>query len=272
MTKPSSNLPPVIGGYRRSPKNMRSLIIVYCLFHCGLAGEVNLSSTKEKTFTTDGGQAFGDIHQIVFTWKISTEGASENRREFAVIASRRLHLDREDLRYWKAQIHPVKKEDTKWNDEARLTRDEFVSIVSQSERELRKQNADFHFKYVYVDFHSVSEHEADISPRLRKVLANAKGEVQMKHRGIMLQFLRSFAQSPSIADTSRALQKSGLDFPSGRMGGDYYTPVDPEVAATWKDASKLNGFGLRFPPTIVFTRNEGEQDGGGQPSTRPKSK
>jgi hypothetical protein len=251
---------------------MRSLIIVYCLFHCGLAGEVVLSTTKDKTFTPDGGQAFGDIHQIVFTWKISTEGASENTREFAVIASRRLHLDREDLRYWRAQIHPVKKEDTKWYDEARLTRDEFVSIVSQSERELRKLNADFHFKYVDVDFHSVSEHEADISPRLRKVLANTKGEVQMKHKGIMLQFHRSFAQSPSIADTSRALQKVGLDFPSGRMGGDYYTPVDSQVAATWKGASKLNGFGLRIPPTIVFTRNEGDIGGDGQPAIRPEPK
>jgi hypothetical protein len=187
---------------------MRSLFIVYCLFHCGLAGEVNLSSTKEKTFTPDGGQAFGDIHQIVFSWKISTEEASENTREFSLTASRRLHLDREDLRYWTAQIHPVKKEDTKWNDEARLTRDEFVSIVIQSERELRKQDADFHFKYVCVDFHSVSEHEADISPRLRKVLANTKGEVQMKHKGIMLQFHRSFAQSPSIADTCPATIKT----------------------------------------------------------------
>lgn len=242
---------------------MRALFLVFCLIQCGLAEELKLASVEEKTFTPDGGQAFGDVHRIVFTWNISAEGTTETERKFVVVASRRLHPDREDLRYWTAQIGPETNEDTKWYDEARITRAEFVGMVSQSERELRKQNADFQFKSIYVPFHSVSEHEAEIAPRLRSVLANAKGGVRMKHHGIMHQFHRSFAQSVSIADTGRALQKSGLDFSTGRMSGDYYTPVNPILAATWKDASKLDGFGLRYPPTIVFTRNEGDQNARG---------
>lgn len=237
---------------------MRILLIILSLVQCGFAGDLKLVSTVEKTFTPDGGQAYGDIHRIVFTWTISKEGATESTSKFVVVASRRLRPDRKKPHYWKAKIHPDKNKDMEWHDEAHLTTDEFISIVSQSEQELRKQNANFHFNYIYIPYHSVTEHETEITPKLRHVLANTEGKVRMKHRGIMSKFHHTFNKSTSTTNTSRALQAKGLDFSPGHMEGDYYTPVNPELAETWKDASKLDGFGLHFPPTIVFRRKMSE--------------
>ena len=56
------------------------------------------------------------------------------------------------------------------------------------------------------------------------------------------------------------------------MSGDYYTPVDAKQAKTWKEASELPDFGLKYPPSIVFIRKEGEQGAAEQPATAGESK
>jgi len=47
-------------------------------------------------------------------------------------------------------------------------------------------------------------------------------------------------------------QLSRDEFAARGMEGDYYTPVYPQLATTWKKAAELEGFGLKYPPTVVF--------------------
>lgn len=231
------------------------------------APEIRLKSVEEKTYTPNG-QAFGDVHQIVFTWECLAQGEPETRKKFVLEARRRLAPEREELRCWETWIDAVTDAKKTWISQPRLTRAEFVTMVAQSEQELRKRNTKFHFECIYVSYHTVTEHETDITPKLRKVLVTEKGNVEPKHRGILRQFHRVFAENDAIGGTCRALQKFGLNFSRGHMEGDYYTPVEPKLAATWKDASKLDGFGLSSPPTIVFMRKPDEPDNAVKPATK----
>ena len=257
---------------------MKTVFLILLLFSFSLlagapteGSEIRLKSVEEKTYSPND-QAFGEVHQIVFTWEGLAQGEPETRKKFVLEARRRLAPEREELRYWEAWIDAVSDANKTWISQPRLTRAEFVTIVAQSEQELRKRNIKFHVEWIYVDYHTVTEHETDLTPKLRKILATTKGDVEPKHRGVLRQFYRAFGQSESIGITSQALQKSGLNFRRGYMEGDYYTPVEPKLAATWKDASKLDGFGLRSPPTIGFMRNQDAEASAEKPIANPNMK
>lgn len=117
---------------------------------------------------------------------------------------------------------------------------------------LRKKANAVHFNSIYVGYHTVEEHELELTPKLRKILADTKGEVEFKHRGIMRGLFNTFASSPALASTAKSLKLAGLNISTGGSAGDYYTPVDRDLATTWAKASLLKGFGLTSPPLVIF--------------------
>ena len=251
---------------------MRSLCILVILLHSALASEPLLKSTVNKTFTPDGGQAFGDIQAVVCEWQMPTTEKRAKERSIYVRALRTLSPDNK-LRYWTAVIQQVPSpegtgDNKDWFSEPRISRAEFVALMVGTEAELKKLDPAFHLRYILVGYHVVEEHENELTPKLKKALAETKGEVEMKHRGIMNRFYAAFFRSQSIELTSKMLRENGLNFQAGGMVGDYYSPVDRQRANTWKKASELPDLGLNYPPSIQFERGEGEA----QPATKPADK
>lgn len=142
-----------------------------------------------------------------------------------------------------------------WSTSVRIGRQELVTIVRDSMARLTQREPTARLKYLSLSYHLVLEHEADLHPRLKKVLAEQGGEVQGKHRGIMRKFHDAFQASEALKQSRTALAKTGIPFSEKRvprMEGDYYTPVDRKLAATWKEAAALPDFGLSYPPTVLF--------------------
>ena len=252
---------------------MRTLFILLILLHSALANELVLKSVVNKTFTPNGGQAYGDIHEVVCVWQMPANEKRAHERNVSVRTYRRLSPDHK-LRYWRAVIQKVtspegagdKKE---WFAESRITRTEFVALMVGTEAELKKLDPAFHLRYISVGFHVVEEHEKELTPKLKKALAETKGEVEMKHRGIMNRFHAAFTRSTSMELTSKMLRDNGLKFQARGMVGDYYTPVDPERADTWEKASELPDFGLTYPPSMDFIFDESEEADADQQSPKP---
>lgn len=241
------------------------LLLISLAIQTGLFAGPVLRSAKEKTSSPNDGPGIWETQQLLLEWELSTPGEDHKPRVVYVSAHRNLNPKLgEDFHYWSANVlhgtpgGNLKLDPKGWFSTPRLSRNEFVEIIRGSETELQKRDQTFQFKYVYVDFRTVSEHETEIAPQLRTIFASTKGEVELKPRGIISGFFMVFFNSKAIQLTVSALRERGLDFDPGRMAGDYHIPVDPTRAATWKAASELPDFGLVSPPRIVLIRKEGD--------------
>jgi hypothetical protein len=129
-----------------------------------------------------------------------TDAEHAEQRLFSVRIRRRLDPDWAHLRYWSASVNGFSKKpndipENQWGSAPRLSRDEFVALVSKSDAELNRRHAGQHLEHLYVDYHIVREHEQELSRSLKGVFATTKGEVIGKHRGLMLR-MRKVAPLP----------------------------------------------------------------------------
>ena len=232
--------------------------------------EIALISKKEKTITPETGSAYGDINTIDFVWRLSPRQADANERRIVVQTKRWVNTDTPSLREWSAQVYPhrpkgaIRSPQPDWYKQPRISRKEFVEVVRRTQAELLRRDAAFAIRRVSVAYHIVLEHEKDLIPKLQAILAQTPGRVEFKHRGIMGKFHKAFAESDALRTTARSLGQDKLRYSRASMAGDYYTPVDPQLAKTWHEAAKLQGFALTYPPTISFTRAEGKQGRAGE--------
>lgn len=237
---------------------MRLLLATIIFLPFAILAEPVLLSAKEKTYTPEDGTGSGNQTVITFEWSIPKAPPYVEDREFSLIAIRIPDLEKNGVQYWRAELGlgsngpKAANNLNPWFNRPGLSREEFVTIIAGSEASLVKKMGDVYFHSVSMNYHTIVEHEQELTPKIKKILVSRKGEVESKHRGIMRDMHSTFAQSTAIKLTRMSLKKAGLDFSTAKMEGDYYTPVDRNVASTWKKAAEIDGFGLEYPPRIGF--------------------
>jgi hypothetical protein len=103
------------------------------------AGVPRLKSATEKSYSTESAATYGKIEELILAWELQADEDGDHDRTIYLMAERRLHPTRADLRYWKAKLYSHREKDTTWIQDPSAPSKESCRVIAPEDGGLARR-------------------------------------------------------------------------------------------------------------------------------------